>query len=52
MTGGGAQLRGLDRALGEATGLPVVVAEDPGNAVARGAGQTLEELEFLEAVAV
>ncbi len=52
LTGGGAQLRGLDRALGEATGLPVVVAEDPGNAVARGAGQTLEELEFLEAVAV
>lgn len=52
LTGGGAQLRGLDRALGEATGLPVVVAEEPANAVARGAGEALDAVEFLRTVAV
>lgn len=52
MTGGAAQLRGLDRALGEATGLPVIVADDPGAAVAQGAGKALEHVDVLEAVAV
>lgn len=52
LAGGGAGLRGLDRALGEATGLPVVVADDPAGAVARGAGEALEAVEFLQSVAV
>jgi rod shape-determining protein MreB len=43
MTGGGSLLRRLDEALAEATGLPVVVADDPLNCVALGAGRALED---------
>lgn len=42
LTGGGALLRRIDRALSEATGLPVKIAEDPLMCVAKGAGATLE----------
>lgn len=43
MTGGGALLGDLDRVLREATGLPVVVAEDPLTCVALGTGKALED---------
>lgn len=43
LTGGGALLRNLDVALGEATGLPVTVAENPLFCVAVGTGRCLEE---------
>jgi rod shape-determining protein MreB len=46
LTGGGALLAGLDTVLSEATGLPVVTAEDPLNCVAKGAGRALEDLEY------
>jgi rod shape-determining protein MreB len=46
MTGGGSLLAGLDTVLSEATGLPVVRADDPLNCVARGAGRALEDLEY------
>ncbi|MXP40409.1 MreB/Mrl family cell shape determining protein [Altererythrobacter soli] len=46
MTGGGCLLSGLDTVLAEATGLPVVRADDPLNCVARGAGRALEDLEY------
>ncbi len=49
MTGGGAQLRRLDRALGQATGLPIIVVDDPASAVARGAGMALDHIEVLGA---
>jgi rod shape-determining protein MreB len=39
MTGGGALLRGLDVLLGEVTGIPVLVADDPLSCVAVGTGQ-------------
>ncbi|MDQ6825251.1 MAG: rod shape-determining protein, partial [Candidatus Eremiobacteraeota bacterium] len=39
LTGGGALLRGLDALLGEVTGIPVIVAEDPMSCVAIGTGQ-------------
>ena len=39
LTGGGALLRGLDTLLGEITGIPVIVAEDPMSCVAIGTGQ-------------
>ena len=41
MAGGGALLRGLDKRIGEETGLPVHVADDPITAVVLGTGQVL-----------
>ncbi|AKH43093.1 rod shape-determining protein MreB [Altererythrobacter atlanticus] len=46
MTGGGCMLHGLDTVLTEATGLPVMLAEDPLHCVARGAGRALEDFEY------
>jgi rod shape-determining protein MreB len=51
LTGGGARLRGLDRALRDRTGLPVVCAEDPETAVIQGAGRVLDEPVLQHAVA-
>ena len=48
LTGGGALLKNLDLALQEATGVPVVVAENPIEAVALGTGKALEMLHILE----
>ncbi len=47
LAGGGAMLRGLDLLLSEQTGLPVVVADEPLNAVAMGSGKVLEEMNLL-----
>jgi len=52
MTGGGALLRGIDRAITEGTGLPVRLADDPLTAVARGAGMLLENEKLLQDVAM
>ena len=43
LTGGGSLPRGLDRALRDATGLPVLAAEKPTHCVALGAGRLLED---------
>jgi rod shape-determining protein MreB and related proteins len=43
MTGGSAQLRGLDRLLAQETGLPIHVDEEPLTCVVRGAGLVLED---------
>jgi rod shape-determining protein MreB and related proteins len=43
LTGGGSLLHRLDEVLREATGLPVMVAEDPLACVALGTGRALEE---------
>ena len=45
LAGGAAQLRGLDRKLAEATGIPVRLAEDPTTCVVRGLGICLEHLD-------
>ena len=50
LTGGGAQLYRLDEVLRDATGLPVVVAEEPLNCVALGTGRALEEMKRLRQV--
>ncbi|HEX3047768.1 MAG TPA: rod shape-determining protein [Bacillota bacterium] len=42
MAGGGSLLKGIDKLLGEETGMPVQIAEDPLTCVARGTGIALE----------
>jgi rod shape-determining protein MreB len=48
LTGGGAQLRGLDRYLAMHTGIPAIVADDPQTSVVRGTGLALEHFEVLK----
>ena len=50
LTGGGALLNRLDQVLRDATGLPVVVAEDALQCVALGTGRALEEMKRLRNV--
>ena len=50
LTGGGALLHNLDFVLRHATGLPVIVADDPLLCVARGTGRALEEMSKLRNV--
>ncbi len=50
LTGGGALLYRLDQVLREATGLSVVVAEQPLSCVALGTGRALEEMKRLRNV--
>jgi len=50
LTGGGALLNRLDEVLRNATGLPVVVAEQPLLCVALGTGRALEDLKRLRHV--
>jgi len=52
VAGGGGLLRGLDLLLARETQLPVRVAQDPMCCVAVGVGRVLDELEFLEKVAM
>src|SRR5216683_1806013 len=48
LTGGGAQLRGLDRYISMHTGIPAVVADEPQTIVVRGTGLALENFEVLK----
>ena len=48
MTGGGALLKNLDKRISEATGINVIVADDPLSCVARGTGSSLSTLDLLE----
>lgn len=52
MTGGGSLLQGLDKLVAEKTGIPVLMAENPLNSVALGAGKALEDINFLKRVAI
>ena len=50
LTGGGAQLFGLDQYIAEQIGVPCYVAEDPVACVAIGCGKVLEEPKKYEGV--
>ncbi|ABR30331.1 rod shape-determining protein MreB [Thermosipho melanesiensis] len=52
ITGGGALLRGIDKAIYDEIGVPCKIAEDPLTCVARGTGILLEDEELLNEVAV
>ena len=45
LTGGGANLSGIDKLIMEETGLPVVIADDPMTCVARGGGRVIELID-------
>ncbi len=50
LTGGGALIQNFDQLLAERTEMPVYIAENPLECVAKGAGKTLEDLEKLRTV--
>jgi rod shape-determining protein MreB and related proteins len=50
LTGGGALLKGLDKAISRATQIPVYVADDPLTAVVRGTGYLLDNIDLLKKV--
>lgn len=52
LTGGGANLSGLDQLIVERVHLPVLVSEDPMTSVVRGTGKVLEDEKLLERVKV
>lgn len=52
LTGGGANLSGLDQLIVERVHMPVYVSDDPMTSVVRGTGKVLENEELLERVKV
>ena len=52
MAGGGSLLHGFDILISEQTGMPVHISDVPLNAVALGAGKTLDNIEVLKRVAL
>lgn len=48
LSGGGAQLRGIDRYISAQTGIPAVVADEPETSVVRGTGLALDDFEVLK----
>lgn len=52
LTGGGAQLSGLDQLMAERIHMPVVVSNDSLTSVVRGTGMVLEDKQLLERVKV
>ena len=52
LTGGGAQLAGLDQLIVDRVHMPVLVSSDPMTSVVRGTGKVLEDEKLLERVKV
>ena len=52
LAGGGSMLPGIDKAISEATRMPVWIAEDPLTCVVRGCGALLEDMELLKKIRV
>ena len=52
LTGGGSQLKNLDKRLREETGLPLAMAEDPLSSVVLGAGKMLSDFNLLRKISI
>jgi rod shape-determining protein MreB len=52
VTGGGSQLAGIESAISEATGMPVLVADDPLSSVVKGCGKLLDNDILLRKIKV
>ncbi len=52
LTGGGALLNGMDKLLSEKTQIPVHIADEPLDCVAKGTGIALEEIDSLKSVLI
>lgn len=52
VTGGGSMIPGLDKAIAEATKMPVILAEDPLSSVVKGTGKLLENEGLLKKIKV
>ena len=52
IAGGGALLHGLAERMRQETGMPVIIAEDPLNAVVRGAGICAENIDLLKRILI
>jgi rod shape-determining protein MreB len=52
LTGGGALLRGFDERLGEETGIPVYLADNPLESVVLGTGKCVEDFDALQQVLI
>ena len=50
LTGGGALIKNLDKLITQRTGIPVYITDAPLNAVVRGTGKALEDLEKVKSV--
>lgn len=50
LTGGGALIKNIDKLITQKTGIPVYITEAPLNAVVRGTGKALDDLEKLKSV--
>lgn len=50
LTGGGALIKNLDKLIIQKTGIPVYITDAPLNAVVRGTGKALEDIEKLKSV--
>lgn len=50
LTGGGALLKGLDVLIRKETGMPVQIAEEPLDCVAKGTGMAIENFDILKSV--
>ena len=50
LTGGGALIKNIDKLIMQKTGIPVYITESPLNAVVRGTGKALEDIEKLKSV--
>ncbi len=50
LTGGGALIKNIDKLISQKTGIPVYITDSPLNAVVRGTGKALEDIEKLKSI--